>query len=853
MASGNIYGTQLPDINDNARVMGGEPAGGAGIGTALDSLSKGLSSLANHWDTSAQRKRQEAAAARAAQDQAWQAEDRANKVTSEAVASDVTVGLNLINSNQLGDSFASDSAVAVPSDPRIEADVSKAAGQIKTTEAAVDQGRLPPLSRQAQVDLLFNRLLVKYPNKAHEIAAQFDKLGVASALFDELKGEVAAQTDRQKSDREWTTKMLNTGRENLDPKVASTMSDQEIIDFGIKYTRNENIQQDLARQAQTQSALNADRRAEVGFDQSQINDQWGIAVNNQVLTVVNPIAQKMQKLLIAIGKPGADPQLEQDYAELLTLAKTAANNIINTQIAKGGYTNQAAADAARRSLTEQVNAVLIAPFEERNKDFSAAADVFNKRMGFDFTVTAPVLNQLKQFGVRASDIPGIVESLSQDTVNGLKRELAGIGKPGINQNSATIHMMNVVSVFKGEKNLSSIDTPQERQQTVAASWQYVLKNGSAVAAGQGNGDGWMNMARQLVIASDGFNANTPPQTLGTATQAMFNTNTINAVNKLKGMSNHSAEADDLSHGLRASAAVTLAAARRAIRGQNKDEVSSPYRIMMDGEGKYQIVDNPKWRGFGQASRGGIAGGSAMMIGGGGGGTARPNIPGEMRLLVNTANQAANFLVATGKWDSDAPKGSAAEVRRFWMNDEPTSTMKTEAKKAREEGDPRALARALRRDLLDAPNRLETPPSGNSDIIGPEGTGKNPRSSAEGVGQFTKSTWKAVLQKHAPQLIENKSDEDIFSMRQNKELARRAVGWLRSDNAASLAAAGVPATRETTALAHFAGAEGAAALLKSNPNAPVESVLGRKAVAANPHLRGMTVEQAINWARRFYRG
>ena len=90
------------------------------------------------------------------------------------------------------------------------------------------------------------------------------------------------------------------------------------------------------------------------------------------------------------------------------------------------------------------------------------------------------------------------------------------------------------------------------------------------------------------------------------------------------------------------------------------------------------------------------------------------------------------------------------------------------------------------------------------------------------------------------------------MKGNKALATRAVGWYRGDNAAYLAQKGLPSGRTATALAHFAGPAGAESLLTASPDAPVESVLGRAAVNANPQLKGKTVAETLDWARKFYR-
>jgi hypothetical protein len=58
--------------------------------------------------------------------------------------------------------------------------------------------------------------------------------------------------------------------------------------------------------------------------------------------------------------------------------------------------------------------------------------------------------------------------------------------------------------------------------------------------------------------------------------------------------------------------------------------------------------------------------------------------------------------------------------------------------------------------------------------------------------------------------------------------------------------GVDLTAGNYYLAHFAGAGGAVKLHR-NLDAPVERILGQKAVDANPFLRGMTGRDVVQWA------
>jgi hypothetical protein len=139
------------------------------------------------------------------------------------------------------------------------------------------------------------------------------------------------------------------------------------------------------------------------------------------------------------------------------------------------------------------------------------------------------------------------------------------------------------------------------------------------------------------------------------------------------------------------------------------------------------------------------------------------------------------------------------------------------------------------------------------IIGAESGGdpnaRNPNSSATGAGQFISSTWLDTIKTARPDLAEGKSDQELLALRTDPALSREMTEAYAARNGETLAKAGHPVTPGTTYLAHFAGPQGAVAVLGADPNAPVSSVLGRREVEANPFLQKMTVGDLRAWADR----
>lgn len=133
--------------------------------------------------------------------------------------------------------------------------------------------------------------------------------------------------------------------------------------------------------------------------------------------------------------------------------------------------------------------------------------------------------------------------------------------------------------------------------------------------------------------------------------------------------------------------------------------------------------------------------------------------------------------------------------------------------------------------------------------GGDPTAKNPNSSASGPGQFLDSTWVDTVKAHRPDIADGKSDADLIALKSDPALSREMTGAYASDNQAHLKQNGLPVTPGTTYLAHFAGPGGAVKVLQSDPNAPIETVLGADAIKANPFLKGMTAQGVQAWAAK----
>jgi hypothetical protein len=124
---------------------------------------------------------------------------------------------------------------------------------------------------------------------------------------------------------------------------------------------------------------------------------------------------------------------------------------------------------------------------------------------------------------------------------------------------------------------------------------------------------------------------------------------------------------------------------------------------------------------------------------------------------------------------------------------------------------------------------------------PSDTARNPNSSAQGRYQFTDGTFLTYYKRRYGGDLGNAA---ILAKKNDGALQDILMDDLMRDNVRALGRAGLPVTKGNMYVLHFAGEQQGVKLLRADPNAPIRSVLGDKAVNANDFLDGMTARQAI---------
>lgn len=485
--------------------------------------------------------------------------------------------------------------------------------------------------------------------------------------------------------------------------------------------------------------------------------------------------------------------------------------------------------------------------------FTGIAEQLRARHGIEFARSLPVIAFLETaFG---RDISTRFLELNKTQIDKLITEQANTD--WANPNAQSVLMQRASMILKGELPMgnqptdvikTAISATRDLSEQIAKDINLLDPSSVSMAA---EGLGQLGLAGNSLSVGEGENAHfNVAANLGRPT-------TWQAIDAMMSNPRYRDQGDRTVQVVRSGAANGL----RSLTKLAETKMPSGWKLQYNKTtGRYEAVGS---RGTNPSGGTRLSGGANARFGVP---DFRSSAPEQAKQFEIAANNFLSILVATEKHGLEPIKGNAKQIREFHalgIVPEGAQKTKSKAKKADELTDETItnLTEALQRLPQGLATQAQlvsgltsTPENVIGKIIGAEGGQggvRNPASSATGLGQFIDSTWLSTVKRHAPDIAQGKSDEQLLALRKDDDFARQMLVKHTEDNQQFLASRGLPSTDRNTYLAHFLGANGAVPVLTADPNTPITQVVSNAVIAANRAVfkSVKTVGDLLAWAER----
>jgi hypothetical protein len=701
----------------------------------LSGLAKGLGALTDHWDNQVKMKRQAAADARE--------NYRFNReVTTDAATDDTLATMNRVQNNTLiAPPVAAPAGPAAPptqdAAPVLDgadiASVDKTVSRLETMQAAVDQGKMPSLSRNAQIDLARNQLFDKYsgrPGALEEVAKIFKDKGID--LFPDITAEQKFRSAEQESRTKEYFDTIEVAKK-LKPYDPNT-TDEEYYRSGREFQAREaariaakNISDERRAAAAEERAARGEERESIEFGRKEESLDAFSDGQTQMFNTMGPVLQDFLKLAQSGPGIGQNAEYETKMANL-TAHLHSTYNAVRSSIVRSAKDPVTASQLAAR-LDDEFKTVILDPIVTRRVEFGKAAEVLGTAFKLRMQEAAPLIRQLNSIGIDMKDMPDVVQNLSPELKAQVAKELAFSMNPKLSADVGKIHTMHALEMLKGNTSLRDMTTTQARQALTSEASRHVMGLAPKIARGEGNGEMWLNAAAQMPTAAVSVNSGSGPAVLGRAMAVLANNNSINALNKLMSNPDTSEKAKLVAQSSRAGVAHIMQETRTAAGATARKEYQGIYYDRGQGQYVLRFSDREWKKAYPNVYTPGNIPSSMLRN--------KPSAPSaDLQKLVGNMNAGLKYLVATTKWDAgSAPTGGWKDVAEFYaVGDTAGTSYDSKSPQRKKDADVIKAIDALDKSLGD-PSRFLVPADSPSD-----GTSRGERNNNPGnleYGAYTK--------------------------------------------------------------------------------------------------------------------
>lgn len=570
---------------------------------------------------------------------------------------------------------------------QVHAAVGEQVRTIETTQAAVNQGTLNPLALKAVVGDAIQEILATHPTVSPDILyASLEKMGIKNTGFAEISREYADRTHRDAADRELYDKMVDAGRSSLpfelqnapeyqDPNVLATLG-QDILLQDAQVER-------LGKQATLQGQQIANTKASKEMDDSQRIEEASNLITQGIYSKFAPILNTFPDLFASLGEPGSNPAAEaklQEYEQVLT---AAIPQIIESSLSKWATQIPGKSrDELRTEFQKVFENSILAPLRTRESGMGKILKTMQDNLGVKAVIAMPLLAQLKSAGVNLDFAEIAMASLDQNEREQLGKELIGLTNDpvkGLTESTAKAWLGKMMALAQGDSTLNNLNlSPPEARKAFRTIRAMNGTTAAAIQEGKATDaqvDTYRNTQMEIAVqagqispGSDGLiQANGILSLAGSDVSGKWNytRKTLGAL-----IAKGDEEASIAGTATRASMAkLVISLARSPSIGNNQG-----YSVYFDKEaGVFKLKAPSNKPGAAQRAFGITKD------------YPTPPPPRELTKIASALNTGIDFLVKTGEWESDAPKGTTVELRKFYANGTPTRDMLAQAQKAKKDG------------------------------------------------------------------------------------------------------------------------------------------------------------------------